>query len=621
MECGEKPHVEQSSPRKIVNQIVGSKQVRTWLRRDLIALALYVVLLGIMTSPLREHLGSSLPSTGRDVFSAYWQNWWLREVFAGRDSLAVTSNLFYPNGLEATFIPRRWPGMLLWLPLAALFGDVAAYNLTGLTGLLIGAYGTFLLIRRLTGHDIAAFTGGAFFTFYPQHLIDAFGQPNTGSVQWMPWFLLLVVISLEEIAALPDDRRWLPGKTIGLLAGASLVGAMNAYTNLKIWVLAAFVIGGYVLLAALRDKLWRRGVFWQAAAIIAGLSLLIALPVLLPYLNSAWLGHAIEQTDLRKGADLLAYFTPANGLTVFMPRVTSYHMHLKFADWQYNSFYLGLVTLLLAAAALVDMVKNKRGTWVWLALCVVFLSLSLGTTLRVDNDKVESLIMPYALLQNNPVFAALREPHRFALAFLLPWSALAGYGVKASLEWIEKKIKLPPAAVTGIAGVAIGLMLFEIAQIPFAQWIFDAGETTDAYRFIDEYGEGAIIDAPMGRGYSKYYMALQTVHGQPIIEGMSARIPADAYDYIEGNPLTAAWYNLEAPDCSYDLNEAARQLRADGFRYVIAHYYVPGKGDNIDEELKPLQAVTGRIEPIFDNGEMQVYLLDDLAEAALCPAE
>jgi hypothetical protein len=164
-------------------------------------------------------------------------------------------------------------------------------------------------------------------------------------------------------------------------------------------------------------------------------------------------------------------------------------------------------------------------------------------------------------------------------------------------------------------------MLFEIAQMPLARWIFDADQIAASYDFVEEYGEGGIIDVPMGRGYSKYYMALQTIHRQPIIEGMSARIPSDAYDYIEANPLTAAWYNLERPDCSLDLNEAAARLRDDGFRYVIAHYYVPGKGDDIDEELKPLQAVVKEIEPVFDNGEMQVYLLDDLAEAALCPAQ
>ncbi|MBN1120818.1 MAG: hypothetical protein JXJ17_07040 [Anaerolineae bacterium] len=533
--------MEKLSPRKVVNQIVKSKYVRSWLRRDLIVLALYVVLLGIMTSPLRNHLASSLPSTGRDVFSAYWQNWWLREVFAGRDGLAVTSNLFYPGGLVATFIPRRWPGMLLWIPLAALFGDIAAYNFIGLIGLLIGAYGTFLLIHRLTGHDIAAFTGGAFFTFYPQHLIDAFAQPNTGSIQWLPWFLLLTVISLEQVAALPEDQRWLPGKTIGLLVGTSLVGVLSAFVNLKIWVLVAFVVGGYVLLVALRDGLWRRGVFWQAVAIIAVLNLLLVLPVLMPYFSSTWLDHAIEQTELRDGVDLLAYFTPAKGLNVFTPRIVGTYRHLEFADWQYRPFYLGMVTVGLVAVALIDTIRNKRGIWVWLVLCIVFLSLSLGTTLRINDKARWGIITPYALLENNAVFAALREPHRFALALLLPWSVLVGYGIEASLGWFEKRFKLPPAALAGIAGIVIGVMLFEIAQTPFGLWSFDGEEITAAYRFIDEYGEGAIVDVPMGRGYSKYYMALQTIHEQPIIEGMSARMPTDAYDYIEGNALTAAW--------------------------------------------------------------------------------
>jgi hypothetical protein len=382
----------------------------------------------------------------------------------------------------------------------------------------------------------------------------------------------------------------------------------------------AFVVGGYVILAALRDKLWRRGAFWQAAAIIAVSNLLIALPVVLPYFSSEWLGHAIEQTELRDGVDLMAYFTPAKGLSVLTPRIVGTLRHMEFADWQYRPFYLGLVTMAMAAVALIDTIRHKRGIWVWLALCIVFFSLSLGTTLRINDKAQGGIITPYALVQNNAVFVALREPHRFAMALLLPWSVLVGYGVRASLEWIEKTIKVPPIALTGIGGAIIAVMLFEIAQTPFGLWSFDGDRIAGEYGFIDRYGEGAIIDLPMGRGYSKYYMALQTIHRQPISEGMSARMPVDAYDTIMGNALTAAWFDQEAVDCSGDLDGAIEQLRDEGFRYVVAHRYVPGK-DDIGEELEPFFDSVAAIKPVFENEEIVVFRVDDLSGEMICPAE
>ena len=56
---------------------------------------------------------------------------------------------------------------------------------------------------------------------------------------------------------------------------------------------------------------------------------------------------------------------------------------------------------------------------------------------------------------------------------------------------------------------------------------------------LNNLPEGAVIDLPMGRHYSKYYMSMQRFHGRPIVEGMLPRTPPDAYDYISANPVLA----------------------------------------------------------------------------------
>ncbi|MBN1120817.1 MAG: hypothetical protein JXJ17_07035 [Anaerolineae bacterium] len=74
------------------------------------------------------------------------------------------------------------------------------------------------------------------------------------------------------------------------------------------------------------------------------------------------------------------------------------------------------------------------------------------------------------------------------------------------------------------------------------------------------------------------------------------------------------------PDCSQDLTGAVEELRADGFRYVVAHRYVPGK-DDIRDELEPFLDTVAAIKPVAENEDIIVFRLDDLSGAAICPVE
>ena len=154
-----------------------AKALVAWLRRDWLALLLFSLAVVVMTYPLAFRLGEGLPTSGKDIFPALWQVWWLGEVVENGQSANFTPYLFYPNGLDVTFMPHPWTALGTWRILTGLFGDAAGYNLNIMLGLLASAYTAYLLVRTLTDDRVAAWVGGAFFAFYPGHVIRVMRQP------------------------------------------------------------------------------------------------------------------------------------------------------------------------------------------------------------------------------------------------------------------------------------------------------------------------------------------------------------------------------------------------------------------------------------------------------------
>ena len=85
-----------------------------------------------------------------------------------------------------------------------------------------------------------------------------------------------------------------------------------------------------------------------------------------------------------------------------------------------------------------------------------------------------------------------------------------------------------------------------------------------------------MIDVPFGRQAAKVYMWRQRFHQRPIVEGMIARMPPDAYDYINANIVLASLYHAydtsNLPQATEDEWRAAvAELKQDGFRYIVLH--------------------------------------------------
>jgi hypothetical protein len=194
------------------------------------------------------------------------------------------------------------------------------------------------------------------------------------------------------------------------------------------------------------------------------------------------------------------------------------------------------------------------------------------------------------------------------LGLLLPLAVVAAIGCDRCLAALDQHRRAQTALLIALTAV----LLFEYWNGPYPG--FELSVDPLYQQLAQEPGNFAIIDLPMGRGESKDYTLYQTFHQRPIVEGLSARTPPEAYQYIDGNPLLYRWRYQQPLDCgalsAMAVDGALQQLLNDGFRYVIVHH---------DGAPAPAAYATYfTAAPRFADAALSLYALSDLQAAALC---
>lgn len=127
-----------------------------------------------------------------------------------------------------TDVPASW--------LAAVIGPVAAYNVLVLVTFPLAAAAAFLLGRHLTLSRFAAAAAALIFAFSPFHLAQASYHPHIAQVQWIPVYLLALLMCLD---------RWSLWRAIMLVSAAAAVVASNLYGGFITAVVTPFVVLSY----------------------------------------------------------------------------------------------------------------------------------------------------------------------------------------------------------------------------------------------------------------------------------------------------------------------------------------------------------------------------------------
>ena len=99
------------------------------------------------------------------------------------------ANIFHPEPLALTFSEHLFGQTLQILPIYWLTGNVIlCYNLLFISTFALSAFGTYLLVRDLTGNRRAAFVAGLVYGFLP-YRIASVPHVQVMSSQWMPFAL------------------------------------------------------------------------------------------------------------------------------------------------------------------------------------------------------------------------------------------------------------------------------------------------------------------------------------------------------------------------------------------------------------------------------------------------
>ena len=324
-------------------------------------LGLYLVLSIVLTWPVILGIGSDVPGDLGDSLLNMWILGWGVEhvpmLLTGSISWTEfwNANIFHPEPLSLTFSEHLFGQTLQVLPIYWLTGNIIlCYNLLFISTFALSGFGTYLLVRDLTGDRRAAFIAGLIYGFLP-YRIASVPHVQVMSSQWMPFALygLNKFLSLSEISGPGRSPRDIRRAKAGALAvGTGALVLQNWSCGYYLLYFAPFV-PLFVL-----HRMWTNGQLknwsiWGTLAVAGLLTLALSLPFLFPY-QAAQQAFGIERPFgevVLFSANVWSYITASENLTLWGKT-------LRFYPHGEGETFLGFVPWLLAGLALVSLFRS-----------------------------------------------------------------------------------------------------------------------------------------------------------------------------------------------------------------------------------------------------------------------
>jgi hypothetical protein len=485
----------------------------------------YTAVAIVATWPMAKDLGGRIygypgDSTGSIAFiwsSAHGTGYHL----LGSTHVSLTGAPFgwaFSNALNIQWGLVFGPAVLL----SKVIGDIAAYNLIVLSGLVLSASAMYLLVRRIGCSPLVAAWAGIAYTIFPWHMEKAQGHVTFVHLEGFP----LLVLAALAWHRRPDWRRAL------LIAGAMLV----LWTTAGYFGLIGLVAIGVLLVASaiVQRQTVGTGVALRRLLLAGGLSL--AVPIAIRALSLYSPGAeavpgARDVGSLRTyGARPWEYFLPSYRSRFFGDDVGPFLFgHLHGSNFSETSLYVGWITLLLAAGFLVfavlrrgSLTSQQRFVAVVLPVVgVVAFVFSLPSPLSHS-----SLPGPSKLLWE--IAPQFRVPSRFVALVMTALVPLAALG----LETLRRKLSRGPRWGSA-AGVAVCLLAVLATTVEF----WDRGSTTrvdampDYYNAVEKGPEGVLAEYPLAKAeqaVNSDYLFWQRKHRRHLLNGAASDSFAEA---------------------------------------------------------------------------------------------
>jgi hypothetical protein len=492
------------------------------LIRHLLVIALYALIVVIVTWPLATDLsGSLIGFIHGDAHENAHHIWWFKHALQTGQPLFFQPLLGYPDGIEGVTL---WANPLQFFPawlLAFILPLPLASNLVILGMMIANGWAMYVLARylllepignadeRSAGRvDLAAFGAGVVFMLYP----TLQGHLAAGHAGLMVQF----GVPLSAYALLRLRQR----RGIGAIAFAALMLLATAGGHALQIVYAGLPIGALIALWLLIRREWAALGRVVLAGMIAGAAMIV---FLLPVFRAATgtSAYADRGDVVRYSSDLLAITAPSFRHPLY--QALEYPRRSMGVNLEEGAAYFGIVVLLLAAIAVVRVPRARP--WLWLGLGAYLLALGpllkiFDQPVRLTTDGYESLVaLPFAAIADLPLIALARTPGRFNFALALAAAALAGYGLLVILRRLRDGRAAAAAAVAIAALIAFDYQTFW----PLPTFRAAIPDAIAALRARDDIR--AVFDVPWDNLIvAKTGLYLQTAHQHALIAGQVTRV-------------------------------------------------------------------------------------------------
>ncbi len=579
-------------------------------KRSTLIITLYTLLTAVMTYPTITRFTAAIPGDGFDGWQNYWNQWWIKEAILNRHTPFFFTDILYPpDGVNLIFQTFNFFNGLWTLPIQLNFGLTAAYNAVVFFHFTLAGFGIYLLARYTLAHfgytgsraAVAAFVGGAIFTFSPFHMAHLLGHMQVFSLTWDAFYVLWVLRTLNnwrlQLASNPTAA--IPKRDLAL-SGLFLafVTAIDWYQTLYMVLFTALILVWMVWRLYFDYPDLRRAVLWKPVVALAAMGISVGVlfsPLIMPMAREAATADYMRPSfaeNVALSADVMAFITPSELHPLWGKTIAPFYRQFS-ASTSEQLIFVGIVPLLLTFFAAVRYRRRKLAQF-WLWFTAVFFVLALGPYLHIGGKTIAiggtPIPMPYlALYKTVPFIGISRSLSRYALMVMM------GVGVLSALALVRFNFRWQ--MVLG------ALIAFEFAAIPYPM---SAVDTPAFFRQIaiepDTYTLAALPmnwDRPTPLLY-------QTVHHKKLLTAYISR--ENPNDLSWRTPVLQEWRTLQPDIIQADLAAIAPTVLHDfGVKYIVLDYFQMPPGSERDGTERWVSAALPNRSPVFRDDRLTVY--------------